>query len=171
MEIKTKNLMLVPLGMKYLFSTHKYVSDIMNTFYMVHMPKKDMEETRDFLMQVDDEWQKSNPSFFEFAVLLNSVHIGSVSIYFDKEETGEIGWIIDKDYWGNGYATEAADGLIKHFHIAYGMNHFVAHCDSENIASQKVMAKLHFSFIEEYGGRKNRVSDEERLEKKFELNL
>lgn len=169
MEIKTKNLMLVPLGVKYLSSTHKYVSDIENTRYMVYMPKKDLEETKGFLRVVDYEWQKREPSFFEFAILLNDVHIGSVSVYFDKEKTGEVGWIIDKDYWGKGYATEAAGALIKHFHTAYGIDHFIAHCDSENIASQRVMAKLNFSFVEEYSGRKNRASDEERIEKKFEL--
>ena len=169
MEIKTKNLLLVPLGMKYLASTHKYVSDIENTRYMVYMPKRDIEETKGFLRVVDYEWQKSNPSFFEFAVLLSGVHIGSVSIYFDKEKNGELAWIIDKDYWGRGYATEAADALIKHFHTVHGINHFVAHCDSENKASQKVMTKLGFSFVEEYGGRKNRASDEERIEKRFEL--
>ncbi len=169
-QITTKNLLLVPLGTKYLESTHEYASDVENTCYMVHMPKRDLNETREFLESIDVEWKKSDPSFYEFAILLEENHIGAVSLYLNQERnTAEIGWIISKNYWGKGYATEAADGLIQYSRQVMGISCFVAHCDSENIASEKVMRKLNFVQIDEYGGRKNRISDEERMEKKFEL--
>ena len=49
-----------------------------------------------------------------------------------------------------------------------GIRRFIAHCDSENSASQRVMHKLGLRFAEEHSGRKNRGSDEVRSEMMFE---
>lgn len=171
MEIKTKRLHLVPLGMAYLESAHRYMSALENTRYMVYMPKQDEAETQAFMTQITKEWGKENPDFYELAVLLDGQHIGSVSMYLNADKTvGEVGWIIDKSYWGQGYGAEAAEGMIEYFQGVKGIKHFIAHCDSENVASQKVMRKLGFELVDEYGGRKNRCSEEERMEQLFELN-
>ena len=171
MKIQTPNLTLLPHGPKYLSSTHKYATDTENTRYMFHLPNASLEETQAFLTNAEKEWQKAEPSFYEFAVLFNGRHIGAVCVYFDDEGSGEVGWIIDKDYWGRGFATEAAGGMIQYFRSELGVRRFIAHCDSENIASQRVMTKLGFKLIDEYGGRKNRASDEERMERMYALEL
>ncbi len=44
---------------------------------------------------------------------------------------------------------------------------FIAHCDSENIGSYKVMEKLGMSFVSCSEGRKNKASDEERCPMTF----
>lgn len=52
---------------------------------------------------------------------------------------------------------------------ASGPSRFIAHCDSENTASRRVMEKLGMSLREISHGRKNRSSDEERDECLYEL--
>ena len=105
MTLFTQRLLLVPLGPKYLMSTHQYSSDPDNARYMVHLPNTTMQETESFLQSVQTEWEKSKPDFYEFAILLGEEHIGAVSIYIDVENSeGELGWIIRKDRWGKGYA-------------------------------------------------------------------
>ncbi len=163
MTIHTSRLILVPLDPKYLVSTHAYANDIENTKYMVHLPNADIEETRSFLEEVYEEWQKENPVFYEFAILLGQEHIGAVSIYLNQENNeGELGWIINKKYWGRGYATEGASAIVKFAHEELDIRRFIAHCDSENISSYKVMEKLGLSLAGRMGGRKNRGSEEER---------
>lgn len=49
MEIKTNRLVLCPLGIKYLESTHEYASDADATKYMMFLPNDTMEETAGFL--------------------------------------------------------------------------------------------------------------------------
>lgn len=172
MNIHTERLLLLPLGPKYLMSTHKYASDFDNTKYMIRLPNADISETKSFLERVQEEWQKFNPQFYEFAVLIDSEHIGAVSIYFSKESVAwEIGWIINKKYWGNGYAEEAAKGIMNFAIQELEVRKFIAHCDSENISSYRVMEKLGMSLVSKTQGRRNKSSSEDREELMYLLEI
>ena len=57
------------------------------------------------------------------------------------------------------------DYCAKRFHI----RHFIAHCDSENNASMRVMEKLGMNIAKRYQGRKNRNSEEISEESLYEL--
>lgn len=172
MELNTKRLRLCPLGMNYLQTTCGYALDIENTRYMVHLPNETVEETEEFLKGIDVEWEKEQPSFYEFAILLNGVHIGAVSIYLEEDRrAGELGWILNKKYWGQGFTTEAAKAVTDFAVKQLGVKHFVAHCDSENIGSYKVMEKLGMHLTDSYWGRKNRSSNEDRKELKYEMTV
>lgn len=172
MEIKTSRLLLRPLGMKYLASTHEYSSDREATKYMVYLPDNTIEETADFLKNVDAEWGKDKPEFYEFAILFHEKHIGAISLYLDETgTTGELGWIIHRDYWNRGIVTEAARELLTYSVNVLSVHHFIAHCDSENIASYTVMEKLGMVRVQCSEGRKNKSSDELRKEYMYELNL
>nr|WP_294486923.1 GNAT family N-acetyltransferase [uncultured Anaerosporobacter sp.] len=170
MEIQTKRLLLVPLGPQYLASAHHYASDIENTKYMVHLPNTDISETESFLNRVYAEWQKTAPQFYEFAILLDKKHIGAASIYINQDNAeGELGWIINNKYWQNGYASEAAMGIINFAVQELNIKKFIAHCDSENISSYRVMEKLGMKFICKSQGRKNKASDADREEFLYSL--
>lgn len=172
MNIQTKRLLLVPLGPQYLISTHEYSSDLDNTKYMVCLPDTDIVETKNFLDMAQEEWQKCNPDYYEFAVLLNDVHIGAVSIYMNKDHSeGELGWIISKKYWGNGYVTEAAREIINFAIHKLNVRKFIAHCDSENISSYRVMEKLGMMLADRTKGRKNKSSNEDREELIYMLEI
>ncbi len=49
------------------------------------------------------------------------------------------------------------------------VNHFLAHCDTENIASYKVMEKLGMSRTGEWGGRRNKSAVKDSSEYQYEL--
>lgn len=169
--ISTKRLILKPLGMKYLKTVHEYASDIENTKYMVHLPNKDIEETKSFLKKADIEWMSETPSFYEFAVIYENQQIGAVSIYLKNFISGELGWIINKKYWKQGFAYEAAAALLDYSIKELKIKHFIAHCDAENIGSYRIMEKLGMSRTNTCKGRKNRASDEERTEYMYELDI
>ena len=167
-EVSTKRLQLKPLGSEYLKTVNEYAMDYENTKYMCHLPNETTEETVNFLAYVDSEWEKEKPSFFEFAILYENKHIGAVGIYFE-EEIGEIGWIVNKNYWRNGFAYEAAQALVDYFKNNMGTTHFIAHCDTENVASYKVMEKLSMTRTGEWGGRRNRSAKQDSFEYRYEL--
>lgn len=172
MEIKTNRLLLVPHGIKFLNSVHEYATDLETTKYMVWLPNDSIEETADFLRKSDAEWAKDVPFYYEFAILFEGKHVGAVSIYLDEERTiGEFGWILHKDYWNKGIATEEAKALFAFASNELGVKRFQAHCDSENVGSFKVMEKLGMKRISCEGGRKNKSSDEERYELLYELKI
>ena len=169
MELATERLELKPLGTQYLDTVNDYALNADNARYMCFLPNRDSAETLAFLQRVEEEWNKEDPGFFEFAILYQGKHIGAASLYFENG-FGELGWIIQKDYWGHGFAAEAAQAVIAHF-SAHGCRHFIAHCDTRNAASVRVMEKLGMTRTGIFGGRKNRNAAEESQEYQYELIL
>lgn len=54
----------------------------------------------------------------------------------------EIGWRIDKPYWGNGYATEAAIASLAYAFEWIGVKEVVSSTSIHNQRSEKVMKKI-----------------------------
>ena len=167
-EIKTERLVLVLLGTGFLDSVNEYALDCENTKYMCHLPNESPEETAAFLKNAESEWTKEEPESYEFAMLYQGRHIGAASVFFE-DGAGELGWIVKKKYWGNGFAYEAAKALIHYFTEHFGTTHYIAQCDTENIASYKTMEKLGMVRTGEYGGRRNRSAQIESSEYRYEL--
>lgn len=54
----------------------------------------------------------------------------------------EIGWLLGRDYWGRGYATEAARAWLDHSFGMLGLPELVSLTQAGNLASRRVMEKL-----------------------------
>lgn len=172
MIIKTERLTLTPIGTAYLDSTCAYALQPDNARLMVYLPKESREEVAAFLQDAEREWQKPQPDVCEFALLRQNEHIGGMTLYFEGDfSRGELGWILRRDCWGQGYAAEAARGLMAYYRDAMGLHRFIAHCDSENHASRRVMEKLGMRFVERHGGRYNRLTAGERQEYLYEIYI
>ena len=168
--IFTERLTLRPITVGDLETANAYALDRENTRYMVRMPRESAEETLEFLRGAEEEWKKDRPAFFEFAVLYRGGHIGGVSLY-EEDGAWELGWIINAAYRGRGFAQEAARAVIGHFSESFGIRHFTAHCDTENMASRRVMEKLGMTRTGESGGRRNRFADRDSREYRYDLIL
>ncbi|KFC66340.1 Acetyltransferase, GNAT family [Devosia sp. LC5] len=54
----------------------------------------------------------------------------------------EIGWVFGKDYWGQGYAPEAARAALEHAFTQLHASEVAAFTARVNLPSQRVMQKL-----------------------------
>ena len=153
-EIKTDRLVLRPLSIDDLDTVHTYASDVDNTRFMVWLPNDTKEETAQFLLGVTEEWKKASPDFYEFAITLNGKQIGAISCALNrKRDEGELGWIINKQYWKMGYAAEAAFA-IKDFAIKeLKVKKLTANCDYRNIDSYRLMEKIGLELESDNGTR------------------
>jgi RimJ/RimL family protein N-acetyltransferase len=133
-------------------STFAYSSDFENTHYMLMVPHKTIDETRVFLEKCINAYESENPEYLSYAVDLDGVHIGEVFAYLSEKEA-DIGWLIDKRYWGNGYASQAAKLLVGYLEVKLKRTDIVAYCDARNIPSQKVMQKIGMEFVGSNGIR------------------
>ena len=103
MEIRTQRLLLRPVEVGDIATTHEYASDLENTRYMMHLPFADIEETARSIESAVAQWQSKTPSWLEFAVIADGKHIGGITLYYIKDRTqGELGWIICKEHQGRG---------------------------------------------------------------------
>ena len=161
MELRTSRLTLRPASRADLHTTFAYAGNTENTRFMMFLPYADLAETEEYLRACEEEWQKAEPDFYEFAICLDGIHIGGVTLYMleDRRE-GELGWILHRDYWRHGYITEAALAVMD-FARRIGIKRLIACCDSENTASYKTMVKLGMHLVKDDGIRQNRSMGEE----------
>ena len=69
------------------------------------------------------------------------IGVGELNVRSVSFRTGEIGYIVHPDLWGQGYATEAAAALLRFGFDELGLHRIYATCDPRNVASGRVLQK------------------------------
>jgi len=82
----------------------------------------------------------------ESGKLLESVDLLVLDLSLKK---GSIGYVLNKDYWNQGLATEATKAVIALAFEQLGMNKLIAVHDQDNPASGRVMAKSGMKYSHE----------------------
>lgn len=77
---------------------------------------------------------------FEYGIYLHDKLIGFVNDCEMNDTTIEIGYVIDPDFQGRGFATEAVRACIEEL-LSMGYHHIRAGYFAENPASRRVMEK------------------------------
>jgi len=141
MELKTERLVLRPLCAQDLDTCNEYAMDAQTCRYMLFLPNQTSDETLAFLRSCEESWRGERIDAFEFAVTLDGRHIGAVSVYME-DGYAELGWILNKAYQGKGYAFEAARAMMDFAIEVLDCDRIVAHCDTRNAPSYRLMEKL-----------------------------
>ncbi len=141
MELRTERLVLRPLCTQDLDTCNEYAMNAETAKYMLFLPNRTSEETLKFLQSCEVGWAQEPIEAFEFAITLDGRHIGAVSI-FKENDCMEMGWILNKAYQGKGYAFEAARALMDFAKNVLDAQRIVAHCDTRNSPSYRLMEKL-----------------------------
>lgn len=184
--LETERLILRPLSVNDFDAVYAYESDYETVKFMYALSFKPgyvvpEENTYAFLQECETEWQKDVPAFYEFAVVekVSKKLIGHIAAYHldtDQMEASvypacELGWIFNRAFWGKGYCTEAAL-KIKQFALeTLGVKKLVAHCDTRNAASRRVMEKLGMHLIWDDGPRVYPNTGEEATEAMYALDI
>ncbi len=82
----------------------------------------------------------------------NNRLIGRCGLLFQEVEGVEdleVAYLFDSDYWGNGFAAEAAEMLVKLGFQRFGFNRVVAYIDPQNTASIRVAEKVGLKYERE----------------------
>lgn len=68
--------------------------------------------------------------------------IGLVGLIRRDHRQGEVGWALAAEYWGQGYATEAAIALLDYGFNSLDLHRIHADTSSDNLPSRRVMDHL-----------------------------
>lgn len=103
------------------------------------------DEIRAFFQRTQD-WLTLDPRpVYSLAIVPRTAGslIGIVSLTMTNWELGqaELGYRLSARVWGQGYATEAAQGLVGFGFASLGLHRIFAMCHPDNSASQQVMQK------------------------------
>ena len=127
--------------------------------YMFWCSHNDIEKTKNWVRKEQDKI--ADPNWYRFALVLRekSVLIGTGLIYFeDAVDCWEIAYNLGKQYWGNGYVTEAMREIISSAHDELGINEIVGRYAKENPGSRNVLKKLGFQYEKDISYECNRGS-------------
>ena len=73
---------------------------------------------------------------------LDQEKIGRCHILIDPEtDTGMIGWFLRKEFWGQQFAMESGEALIRYCFDELGLHRVNAFCHPGNLASRKVLER------------------------------
>jgi RimJ/RimL family protein N-acetyltransferase len=90
-------------------------------------------------------YRSKSDSFFAVCLKENNKLIGNV--YFQQQEpkdflTWEIGYVFNPDYYGQGYATEACEKVLKYGFEELGAHRIIGQCNPENTSSWRLLERL-----------------------------
>ena len=124
-----------------------------------------------YLMKDADNWFKSLPQKkyeFNLNIYNSNLLIGGVALTEKEGGYYNLGYWLGENYWGYGFATEAAKGLIEFIKLKNNSVKINAEHSIENKASENVLKKLGFEFIR-YSKMYSISKKEEVITKKYIL--
>lgn len=150
-RIKTERLGLREISSNDFDAIHEYASDPEVVEYVNWGPNT-LKDTGDFIARQIANQSKKKRDEIVLAVCADNVMTGTVGITIKGDEA-EFGYAFNRNYWGRGYATEAAKVLIKYVLDTFLLKKIKATCDVKNVASRNVIEKCGLSLVK-------RVDDE-----------
>jgi RimJ/RimL family protein N-acetyltransferase len=78
--------------------------------------------------------------------ILAGQHAAAIGI----EPAVELGYRLPRDFWGHGYASEAARALLRYGFVELGIPQITAIADVRNVASNRVLSKIGLALQQTY---------------------
>lgn len=136
---ETERLRLRPIDLADTDDIFEYSSDAENTYY-VYPRHRTIEDTEFSIANyfMSDPLGKYGIELKEEGKLIGTIDIRIKSIRL----SAEIGYILNQDYQGQGYATEAAQEILTFAFGILALEKVYATTDARNTASEAVMIRL-----------------------------
>ncbi|MCM2677564.1 GNAT family N-acetyltransferase [Alkalicoccobacillus plakortidis] len=103
-------------------------------------------DSQSYLVQLIQDSACEPRSRYAFAIIENETQfcIGSaeLNIRDRHNRVGELAYILHPNYWGKGFATEAAKQMLSYGFSEQKLHRIFATCDPRNISSERVMQKV-----------------------------
>lgn len=146
--LETERLFLKKIVQEYAEDMYEYSKDPEVTKYLTWSPHASLFQTTNYIKTLENQYNAG--SFFDWGLILkeNGKFIGTCG--FTNIDTSakiaEIGYVLSRDYWGSGFATEAAKRVIEFGRQNLGISKFEAKFIDGNNKSANVMKKCGMKF-------------------------
>lgn len=145
---ETERCYLEKIGQRHRDDIFEYASDSETTRFMSWPIHQTMDNTDFFIDLCREQYEKGIELDFAIVLKKNDKMIGTAGMVLEGSEPDvrEIGYIINKKYWGQGIVPEIGRYLMKIGFGEMGLKAIYAHCHPENNQSERVMQKLGMSY-------------------------
>jgi len=146
--IETERLILRRMTKKDADDMFDYAQREDTTKYLTWNPHPTRKFSYQYLVYLHQKYRSGE--FYDWGIELRDTGkmIGTCGFTrFDYgNDSGEVGYVINPDYWGRGYATEAVKRVIRFGFDYLSLHRIEAKYMEENVASRRVMEKCGMTF-------------------------
>jgi ribosomal-protein-alanine N-acetyltransferase len=124
---------------------HRYASDPEVVQHLDWGPKTEQETRADIAAAIARRQAIPRADFFLVVTLRPTGQlIGGCGLTIDNQNitAATLGFTFNKDFWGQGYATESAAALLQFGFERLTLHRITATCDPQNLGSCRVLEKL-----------------------------
>ncbi|WP_137790216.1 GNAT family protein [Bacillus sp. E(2018)] len=142
--LETGRLLLRKLTLEDAQDMFLYGSDAEVSRYVTWDVHQTLEDTKDFIRFVKSKYGKGELAPWGIVLKETNKLIGTIDFvsWQINHKTAEIGYVIAKNYWGQGIATEAGKEILNYGFKNMNLVRIQARCFIENGGSEGVMKKL-----------------------------
>ncbi len=144
-RIETARLVLrrpVPADAEAIF--RRYSGDAEVTRYLSFPRHVSLDQTRAFLVYSDAEWEGWPAGPYLIESRADGTLLGSTGLAFESLQRATTGYVLARDAWGQGYATEAL-GTVVAATERLGVRRLQALCHPDHRPSWRVLEKCGFT--------------------------
>ncbi|MBD2095311.1 GNAT family N-acetyltransferase [Trichocoleus sp. FACHB-591] len=117
-----------------------YAQDPEVTRYLIWQPHQSITETQAFLTECLAAWHQGDRFPWIMTRAEDGQLLGMIELRLEGHRA-EVGYVLARQFWGQGYVTEALRAVLKAGLALPQLYRIEAQCDVENIASARVMEK------------------------------
>ncbi len=121
----------------------RYASDLEVVRYVGWPRHRSAADTRAFLGVSDAEWQRWPASVYLIFSRDDGMLLGGTGFLFETPFRAMTGYVLAKDAWGRGYATEALSAIVE-LAPSIGIRRLYALCHPDHRPSARVLEKCGF---------------------------
>jgi ribosomal-protein-alanine N-acetyltransferase len=121
----------------------RYASDVEVTRYVGWPTHQSVDATRAFLTLSDDEWARAPAGPYLIESRDDGRVLGGTGLGFETPHRASTGYILARDAWGQGYATEALQAMVS-LAVALRLRRLYALCHVDHRSSARVLEKCSF---------------------------
>src|SRR5262249_2634866 len=121
----------------------RYASDPDVTRFLSWPTHRTIHDTRAFLAMSEQEWARWPAGPYLIESLREPTLLGGTGLGVDAPASATTGYVLARDAWGRGYATEALAAMVQ-LARSIGLRSLRALCHAEHRASERVLAKNGF---------------------------
>ncbi len=114
----------------------------------IRKPQTERDESFAWIEMISAKWETENIGFCGVIEKKSKRFVGWCGLWqLAETKEIEVGYAINKEFWGKGYATEAANRVLQYGFQQLHLDRIVAVAFPENEASQNVMKKLGMEYV------------------------
>jgi RimJ/RimL family protein N-acetyltransferase len=123
---------------------YEYSRDPEVARFMDWTPHASLRDAATLVEAAASRWESGEEYSWVITVRPHDNAVGSVGCRVQGHAV-ELGFVLSRDHWGRGFATEAAKAILEWASTIDGVFRVWATCDTENTASARVLEKIGMS--------------------------